>query len=55
MKACDLIEVDAVTASIETKLTKLKEIGELGIEIVDVKEDVDDTAAAFGADKIFFG
>jgi len=43
-------EVDALTASIETKL---KEIGELGIEIVDMKEDVDDTAAALAADKKF--
>merc|ERR1719195_1451508 len=43
-------EVAALTASIETKL---KEIGELGIEIVDMKEDVDDTAAALGADKKF--
>merc|ERR1719461_578615 len=30
-------EVDALTASIENKL---KEIGELGIEVVDMKEDV---------------
>lgn len=43
-------EVAALTASIETKL---KKIGELGIEIVDMKEDVDDTAAALGADKKF--
>merc|ERR1719297_400964 len=43
-------EVDALTASIETKL---KEIGELGIEIVDMKEDVDDTANALEADKKF--
>merc|ERR1719189_2990441 len=43
-------EVDALTASIETKL---KEIGELGIEIVDMKEDVDDTANAPEADKNF--
>merc|ERR1719499_1577755 len=43
-------EVDALTASIEAKL---KEIGETGIEIVDMKEDVDDTANALAADKEF--
>merc|ERR1719223_92436 len=43
-------EVEALTASIESKL---KEIGEVGIEIVDMKEDVDDTANALGADKKF--
>jgi len=43
-------EVDALTASIEAKL---KEIGETGIEIVDMKEDVDDTANALAADKKF--
>merc|ERR1719336_512612 len=43
-------QIDALTASIQTKL---KEIGELGIEIVDMKEDVDDTANALAADKKF--
>merc|ERR1719336_225310 len=43
-------QIDALTASIQTKL---KEIGELGIEIVDMKEDVDDTANALEADKKF--
>jgi len=43
-------EVDAITASIEQKL---KAIGELGIEIVDMKEDVDDTSKALEADKKF--
>merc|ERR1719361_1437685 len=43
-------EIDALTASIENKL---KEIGELGIEIVDMKEDVDDTEKSLEADKKF--
>jgi len=43
-------EVDALTASIEQKL---KEIGEVGIEVVEMKEDVDDTANALAADKKF--
>jgi peptidoglycan hydrolase CwlO-like protein len=43
-------EVDALTASIENKL---KEIGEVGIEVVEMKEDVDDTEKALAADKNF--
>jgi hypothetical protein len=43
-------EIDARTASIESKL---KEIGEVGIEVVEMKEDVDDTAKALAADKKF--
>jgi len=43
-------EVDALTASIEQKL---KEIGELGIDVVEMKEDVDDTEKALAADKKF--
>jgi hypothetical protein len=43
-------EVDALTASIESKL---KEIGETGIEVVEMKEDVDDTEKALAADKKF--
>jgi septal ring factor EnvC (AmiA/AmiB activator) len=43
-------EVDALTASIEKKL---KEIGEVGIEVVEMKEDVDDTEKALAADKKF--
>jgi len=43
-------EIDALTASIEQKL---KEIGELGIEVVEMKEDVDDTKNALAADKKF--
>jgi len=44
-------EIDALTASIESKL---KEIGEVGIEVVEMKEDVDDTGKALAADKKFF-
>merc|ERR1719242_376874 len=43
-------EVDALTAAIEKKL---KQIGELGIEIVEMKEDLTDTEAALIADKEF--
>jgi len=43
-------EVDALTAEIEKKL---KRIGELGIEIVDMKEDLSDTESALTADKEF--
>jgi len=43
-------EVDALTASIESKL---KAIGEMGIEIVEMKEDLDDTGKALAADKKF--
>merc|ERR1712032_1266827 len=43
-------EIDALTASIEQKL---KEIGELGIEVVEMKEDVDDTEKSLMADKEF--
>merc|ERR550514_1788733 len=43
-------EVDAAIAAIESKI---KRIGELGIEIVNLKEDLDDTTAAFMDDKKF--
>merc|ERR1719389_850937 len=43
-------EVDAATAAIESKI---KRIGELGIEIVNLKEDLDDTTAAFMEDTKF--
>merc|ERR1719316_975059 len=43
-------EVDAATKAIEEKI---KRIGELGIEIVNLKEDLDDTTAAFMDDKKF--
>merc|ERR1719219_697462 len=43
-------EVEALTADIEKKL---KQIGEIGIEIVEMKEDMSDTEAALVADKEF--
>jgi len=43
-------EVDALTATIESKT---KQIGELGVAIVQMKEDVDDTAASLKEDKAF--
>jgi len=43
-------EVEALTASIENKL---KQIGETGIEVVEMKEDLDDTENALAADKKF--
>merc|ERR1719217_1477611 len=43
-------EVDALTKAIEEKL---KRVGELGVEIVNLKEDLDDTSKAFMEDKKF--
>merc|ERR1740138_1625865 len=43
-------EVNACTAAIEAKTTQ---IGELGIEIVELKEDLSDTEAAYMEDKKF--
>jgi len=43
-------EVDAAIQAIESKI---KRIGELGIEIVQLKEDLDDTSASFIEDKKF--
>merc|ERR1719395_266177 len=43
-------EVEAATAAIESKI---KRIGGLGIEIVQLKEDLDDTTASFIEDKKF--
>merc|ERR1719396_62094 len=43
-------EVDALTAAIEEKTTK---IGELGVSIVQMKEDLSDTEAALIDDKKF--
>merc|ERR1719387_2905015 len=43
-------EVDALTKAIEEKI---KRIGELGIEIVNLKEDLDDTTATFMEDQKF--
>merc|ERR1719174_3000916 len=43
-------EVDALTAAIEEKMTRL---GELQVEIVEMKEDLDDTSKALLEDKKF--
>lgn len=43
-------EIDALTASIEKKMTL---IGELGVEIVEMKEDLSDTEKSLMADKEF--
>merc|ERR1740138_707755 len=43
-------EVGATTAAIEAKTTQ---IGELGIQIVELKEDLSDTEAAYMEDKKF--
>jgi len=43
-------EVAALTATVEAKM---KQIGELGVAIVHMKEDVDDTSAALADDKNF--
>merc|ERR1719401_1382084 len=43
-------EVEALSEAVESK-TKI--IGELGVELVTMKEDVDDTSAALAADKKF--
>merc|ERR1719282_401342 len=43
-------EVAALTATVESKT---KQIGELGVAIVNMKEDVDDTAASLADDKAF--
>merc|ERR1719296_256385 len=43
-------EVEALTATIEAKT---KQIGELGVAIVNLKEDLDDTSASLGEDKTF--
>merc|ERR1719458_767543 len=50
LMAAKKAEVEALTAEIEKKL---KQIGELGIEIVEMKEDMTDTEAALMADKEF--
>merc|ERR1719399_1377425 len=43
-------EVDALTKAIEEKL---KRVGELGVELVNLKEDLDDTQISLGEDKKF--
>mmetsp|Transcript_98774 Transcript_98774/g.265343 ORF Transcript_98774/g.265343 Transcript_98774/m.265343 type:complete len:594 (-) Transcript_98774:717-2498(-) len=51
MMAAKNKEVSALTASIETKT---RQIGELGISIVQMKEDLSDTQAALLADQEFY-
>merc|ERR1719393_1235324 len=41
-------EVDALTKAIEEKI---KRVGEVGVELVDLKEDADDTAGSLAEDK----
>merc|ERR1740121_2622190 len=43
-------EVEALTSTVEAKT---KQIGELGVEIVNLKEDLDDTQASLAEDKAF--
>merc|ERR1719313_2496536 len=50
LMACKQKEVDAAIKAIEEKI---KRIGELGIEIVNLKEDLDDTTATFMEDQKF--
>jgi hypothetical protein len=50
LMAAKKAEVEALTASIESKIER---IGELGVAIVEMKEDLTDTEAAYMADKSF--
>ena len=50
LMACKQKEVDSLTAAIESKI---KRIGELGIEIVNRKEDLDNTSASYDDDLKF--
>jgi len=50
LMAAKKAEVEALTASLESKI---KRIGELGVSIVEMKEDLTDTEAAYMADKDF--
>merc|ERR1719482_1777562 len=43
-------EVDSLTEAIEVKT---KKIGDLGVAIVQIKDDMDDTAEALAEDKVF--
>eukprot|EP00446_Apocalathium_sp_SHHI-4_P053302 CAMPEP_0177379066 /NCGR_PEP_ID=MMETSP0368-20130122/46715_1 /TAXON_ID=447022 ORGANISM="Scrippsiella hangoei-like, Strain SHHI-4" /NCGR_SAMPLE_ID=MMETSP0368 /ASSEMBLY_ACC=CAM_ASM_000363 /LENGTH=83 /DNA_ID=CAMNT_0018843149 /DNA_START=11 /DNA_END=259 /DNA_ORIENTATION=- len=43
-------EVEALTSTIEAKTTQ---IGELGVAIVQLKEDLSDTSATYSEDKTF--
>merc|ERR1719378_372970 len=50
MMAAKTKEIDALSAAVEAKLTRL---GEVGVEIVNMKEDLDDTQKSLGEDKKF--
>merc|ERR1719271_971541 len=50
MMAAKTKEINALTAAIEEKLVRL---GEVGVEIVNMKEDLDDTQKSLAEDKKF--
>merc|ERR1719158_810927 len=50
MMAAKTKEIEALTAAVEAQLTRL---GEVGVEIVNLKEDLDDTQKALAEDKKF--
>merc|ERR1719387_376933 len=50
MMAAKTKQVNALTAAVEAKLTRL---GEVGVEIVNLKEDLDDTTKSLEEDKKF--
>merc|ERR1719498_1935626 len=50
MMAAKTKEIEALTAAIEEKLVRL---GEVGVEIVNLKEDLDDTQKSLAEDKKF--
>merc|ERR1719379_2333014 len=50
MMAAKTKEIEALTAAVEAKLTRL---GEVGVEIVNMKEDLDDTKKSLEEDKKF--
>merc|ERR1719421_178613 len=50
MMAAKAKEINALTAAVEAKLTRL---GEVGVEIVNMKEDLDDTQKSLAEDKQF--
>merc|ERR1719421_1331462 len=50
MMAAKAKEIEALTGAVEAKLTRL---GEVGVEIVNMKEDLDDTTKSLEEDKKF--
>merc|ERR1719158_2707355 len=50
MMAAKTKEIEALTAAVEAQLTRL---GEVGVEIVNLKEDLDDTEKSLAEDKKF--